>query len=81
MTAREMVPAIGAVVLVSVGVGDLVVSCRVKDVKTAWNQVRLLVSPVVGKGEAWVELSRLRRDTVSASVAPSGWESVEGGAR
>ena len=69
MTAREMVPAIGAVVLVSVGVGDLVVSCRVKDVKTAWNQVRLLVSPVTGKGEAWVELSRLRRDVMSQAVA------------
>lgn len=76
MTAREMVPAIGATVLVSVGVGDIAITCKVVDVKTAWNQVRLLVSPVAGKGEAWVELSRLRRD-----VAPRGWESVEGGAR
>lgn len=69
MTAREMVPALGAVVSVAVGVGDLVVSCRVKDVKTAWNQVRLLVVPIAGTGEAWVELSRLRRDVVSKAVA------------
>lgn len=54
------VAAIGAVVPIAVGVGDLVVSVTVRDVKTSWNQVRLLVTPVAGSGETWVELSRLR---------------------
>ncbi len=61
MTAREMVPAIGAEVLIAVGVGEIEIAVIVRDVKTSWNQVRLLVQPVAGAGEAWVELSRLRR--------------------
>lgn len=61
MTAREMVPAIGAEVLIAVGVGDIACACKVMDVKTSWNQVRLLVQPLAGSGEAWVDSSRLRR--------------------
>ena len=60
MTAREMVPALGSRVLISSGIGEIEIMVSVIDVKTSWNQVRLLVSPVSGSGSAWVELSRLR---------------------
>ena len=58
-TARQMIPAIGQVVVVrmeSFGVDMLV-----KDVKQAWGQTRLLVSPINGTGEAWVDCSRCSR--------------------
>jgi hypothetical protein len=68
-TAKNMVPAIGATVHISTGVGEIVAACRVEDVKSSWGNIRLLVSPVAGSGSAWVELSRLRRVEVSAAVA------------
>ena len=58
-TARQMIPAIGQVVVVrmeSFGVDMLV-----KDVKQAWGQTRLLVAPINGTGEAWVDCSRCSR--------------------
>jgi hypothetical protein len=33
--------------------------CTVKDVKTSWNKARLLVTPMAGEGEQWVELGRI----------------------
>lgn len=68
-TAREMLPALGARVMIHVGVGELLVECTVNDVKQSWGNIRLLVTPVAGSGSAWVELSRLRRVEVSAAVA------------
>jgi hypothetical protein len=56
-TAREMIPALGAHVLVRFE--SLTVECWVKDVKNAWGKPRLLIVPVVGSGEQWVELGRV----------------------
>ena len=67
MTAREMVPAIGACVLITSGVGEILIAAKVVDVKTAWSTVRLLVEPVSGSGSAWVELSRLRRQSIHSA--------------
>lgn len=67
MTAREMAPAIGSRVAIASGIGDVLIDCRVIDVKTSWNQVRLLVEPISGSGSAWVELSRLRRSPAEAA--------------
>lgn len=57
MTCKEMLPAVGATVLVACD--SLNVACRVADVKTAWGRARLLVQPITGNGEMWVELSRV----------------------
>jgi hypothetical protein len=56
-TAREMVPALGARVIVRCE--SLNVECIVKDVKNAWGKPRLLVTPVAGSNEQWVELGRV----------------------
>ncbi len=58
MTCNEMLPAIGATVLIACD--SLNVACTVADVKTAWGRPRLLVRPLAGNGEMWVELSRIR---------------------
>lgn len=34
----------------------LLVDCDVKDVKRVYGKVRILVSPVAGKGETWIEI-------------------------
>lgn len=59
MTATEMVPAIGTDV--QVRFEDLRINCRVVDVKHVYGRPRLLVAPVDGAGEQWVELSRIVR--------------------
>lgn len=56
-TARQLAPAIGAEVLVRFE--SLTIACRVQDAKNSWGQVRLLVAPVAGRGEQWIELGRL----------------------
>ncbi len=58
MTCNEMIPAVGAVVLVACD--GLNVACTVADVKMSWGKPRFLVRPCAGTGEVWVELSRLR---------------------
>jgi hypothetical protein len=63
-TAREMIPALGAHVFVRFQ--DLTFECWVKDVKNSYGKPRLLIVPVTGSGEQWVELGRV---TVPASVA------------
>ena len=57
MTATQMIPAVGRIVLVAFD--TLNVACEVKDVKTAWGKPRLLVSPLKGNGEQWIEMSRV----------------------
>jgi hypothetical protein len=59
-TAREMMPALGARVLVRFE--SLRIECTVKDVKNSWGQARLLVVPVAGTGEQWVEMGRIRAE-------------------
>lgn len=56
-TARQMIPAIG--VHVFVRFEELSIECWIKDVKNSWGKPRLLVAPVTGKGEQWVELGRV----------------------
>ena len=57
MTATQMLPAIGQTVMVSFE--SLNVACKVTDVKTAWNKVRLQVTPLTGSGAQWVEMQRI----------------------
>ena len=67
MTANEMIPAIGARVMVQFE--SLRVECGVRDVKTSWGRPRLLVVPVAGHGEQWVELGRVLR-LLASNVVP-----------
>jgi hypothetical protein len=62
MTATQMIPAIGAQVEVATDF-SVTVSCRVRDVKVAWGNIRLLVEPVAGSGQSWIDLSRLRQSS------------------
>jgi hypothetical protein len=56
-TARELTPAIGQ--QVHVAFEQLTVLCTVLDAKNSWGKVRLLVQPVAGRGQQWIELQRL----------------------
>ncbi len=58
MTTREMLPAIGQELLVTCE--SLQVRCRVLDVKTSYGRPRLLITPIAGRGEQWVEMSRVQ---------------------
>lgn len=57
MTATEMMPAVGTIVLVACE--QMNVACHVVDVKTSWGKRRLQVLPVAGNGTQWVELTRV----------------------
>lgn len=59
-TARNMAPAIGQRVDVACGIGNIAFTAVVQDVKSSWGNIRLLVRPLNGQGESWIELSRLR---------------------
>ena len=41
--------------IVAVPAGDMEIYCRVEDAKSSYGRHRLLVKPVVGNGETWVE--------------------------
>jgi hypothetical protein len=56
-TAKQMLPAIGQTVCVALE--SMHVLCIVVDVKSAWGKVRLLVKPVTGTGEQWIEMARV----------------------
>lgn len=56
-TARQLAPAIGATV--TVRCEQLQVRCLVLDAKNAYGNVRLLVKPVTGDGQQWVDITRL----------------------
>jgi hypothetical protein len=66
-TAREMIPALGA--HVTVRFESLTVECWVKDVKNSYGRPRLLIVPVVGSGEQWVELGRVNVPAASTELA------------
>lgn len=57
MTATEMIPAVGEPVRVRFE--DLWIDATVVDVKNVWGKARLLIRPVAGQGQQWVELGRL----------------------
>jgi hypothetical protein len=63
MTANEMIPAVGAHVVVAFE--QVQVACTVLDVKTSWGKPRLLIAPLSGDGSQWIELSRLTRAGIS----------------
>lgn len=60
-TTRQMMVAIGQVVRVRME--NFTINMVVKDVKQAWGQTRLLVTPIngAGTGEAWIDCSRCSR--------------------
>jgi hypothetical protein len=67
-TYHDMTPAIGQKVVVRFE--EIGVSCQVVNVKSSYGRIRLLVSPELGNGEQWVELSRVRpRSNETAIVA------------
>lgn len=69
-TALEMSPAVGALVQLRAGsAGELWIDCEVLDVKCSWGRNRLLVRPVAGDGQVWVELSSVRRAEASPAMA------------
>ena len=64
-TALDMFPAIGTRVLVRFEC--LQIDCTVANVKERWGQPRLLVRPITGSGEQWVEMGRVTRTASSPS--------------
>lgn len=80
-TVKELGRAVGERVVVQFQ--SVSVICTVVDAKNSWGRVRLLVRPVAGYGEQWVELERLTREDAGHSVAnsevgitPRGWDNV-----
>ena len=57
MTANEMLPAVGATVMVACE--QLSVACVVLDAKMSYGRPRFRVRPMAGAGDQWVELQRL----------------------
>lgn len=66
-TVKQMQVAIGASVMVKCS--EIWVACLVMDVKERWGHIRLLVRPVAGEGEMWVETARIAMPTATAPVA------------
>jgi len=66
MTARQMVPALGA--QVDVRCESLTIACTVADVRWVYGEPQLLVRPSAGTGEAWVKMSRLVASSVAVAV-------------
>jgi len=66
-TVRDLVPAVGA--KVTVRFEKLAIVCTVLDAKNSYGQVRLLVEPVAGAGEQWIELGRLVAAPAGAASA------------
>ena len=64
-TVRQLTPAVGEQVLVRFE--ELALECTVVDAKNSWGKVRLLVRPVAGVGEQWVELGRLVNRAAAAA--------------
>jgi 2-keto-3-deoxy-galactonokinase len=71
-----MTPALGA--HVNVRFEDLIIECWVKDVKNSYGKPRLLIVPVVGSGEQWVELGRV---TIPASTPRTVGEATRDGVK
>ena len=59
MTAKMMTPAIGTIVGVPFGsLGNVTVAFKVKDVKSSYGNMRLLVEPMSGTGACWIDATR-----------------------
>lgn len=57
-TAKQMIIAVGQPV--QLRCDALWIDCIVADVKNSWGNNRLLIRPVAGSGERWVEMSSVR---------------------
>ncbi len=71
MTANQMLPAVGA--SVEVRFEELTIQATVLDVKHVWGKARLLIAPVAGAGQQWIELSRL---TAASRPSPKAWKEL-----
>jgi len=58
-TGRDLSLPIGC--NVTINLDGLSVDCLVLDTKSAWGMLRLLVKPVAGNGEKWIDSGRLQR--------------------
>ena len=72
-TVRELMPALGE--QVAVRFEDMIFDCTVLDAKNSWGKVRILVQPIKGTGQQWIELGRLTRYANNVATP----ESIEGG--
>ena len=68
MGFREMAEMIGTTVRVKVE--GFTVPMTISDVKIAYGNKRLLVSPIGGSGEAWVDASRATPMSISTPARP-----------
>jgi len=75
-TALDMIPALGARVLVRCEA--MQIECTVKNVKNSYGQPRLLVAPVAGSGEQWVEMRRVTATTETIYPMKAGPVLVRG---
>ena len=71
-TAVSMIVAVGEVI--QMRAGEVWVDVIVRDVKSAWGKHRLLVGPVAGDGQQWVEMSSVRRGPVARAMAAAAFE-------
>lgn len=64
MTAAEMQELINQRVYLPIDgggpLGGMLVECVVKNAKQAYGKLRVQVIPMAGKGEAWVDVARVR---------------------
>jgi hypothetical protein len=56
-TVRELAPAVGATVMCRFE--EMYFAVKVLDAKNSYGKTRLLVQPVNGRGEQWIEMHRL----------------------
>lgn len=57
LTCKDMQIAIGAIV--AVRFESLLIRCEVLDVKTAYGNARVFITPSTGAGSQWVDVSRI----------------------
>jgi hypothetical protein len=75
LTTTEMLPAIGAPVLVTYE--DIRIQATVVNVKQSYGRARLLIRPTAGTGEQWVELPRVTLQTDNAAIRGMNAETLD----
>jgi hypothetical protein len=70
---RQLQPAVGSAV--AIRLEDLIIDCKVIDAKNSYGRVRILIEPNCGRGQQWVELSRLVE--VPANTLAKAYQSKE----
>lgn len=58
-TTAETMHAIGQ--MVNYRVGEMMVLVKVTDVKTAWGQTRVQITPLMGTGSQWVNIESVSK--------------------